>query len=265
MKIDIAEKTYRNQKIPALKDIYLNFHEGENVLVIGTSGAGKSTLLKCILGTTTFEGCVDTDRETIAYIPQHPALNPDLSVYQTISFSIKFSQIDGKHKNEDVDRLTDFYISEVALGDVKYRQCKRLSGGQMQRVSIAKELARGKSVIIADEIDTGLDCGVARHIVKTLCDITHRFDMTHRKKLTTIVVSHNLVNVDLYDKIVVLVKPSGCSGQVAFFGTPIEAKFFFGVDNYVDILTKLNNKDEGGEGKAEYYIRKFKRYYAHII
>ena len=245
-----------NKKFPEenlkLKNIHLVFNEGETILIIGTSGAGKSTLIKCIVGATSYVGnCTGYKVSDIAYIPQHPALNKRLSVYNTIHYSQMFSMADMKKNHIESDKTPLDYIKKVGLFSVRFKPCGKLSGGQMQRVSIAKELIRNKKIIIADEIDTGLDCGVAKDIVEKLCDITHD------QKLTTIVISHNLINVELYDKIVVLVKNSNGIGQIAYFGEPKNAKSFFEVAEYVDILKKVNSVDEGGEGNADQFISKF--------
>ena len=117
---------------------------------------------------------------------------------------------------------------------------------------------------IADEIDTGLDCGVSRDLVTKLCDITHRTGKT------TIIISHNIVNIELYDRVVVLAKGSDKTGGIAYAGSPAYIRGFFEVNNYVDILTKINASDEGGMGQADYFIGKnswqttsetLKRYY----
>lgn len=60
----------------------------------------------------------------------------------------------------------------------------------------------------------------------------------------------------MYDNVVVLVKDSDKVGRIAYTGTPSRMKTYFGVKEYVDILTKLNSKDEGGEGKADDYIER---------
>lgn len=123
----------------------------------------------------------------------------------------------------------------------------------MQRVAIAKELIRDKEILIADEIDTGLDCGVAR----SLCNMLNR--IAHEEKKTVIVISHNLTNIEYYDNVVVLVKDSNKTGRIAYHGSPYQMKTFFRVDDYVDILMKLNSEDEGGENLADFYIDQYER------
>lgn len=248
MQVDIIEKKYQSHV--ALRNIHIGFPAGYTSLIIGTSGAGKSTLIKCMIGATTFEGKIsDYNQEDIAYIPQHPALNVRETAHDAIYWSALFSRLyRGKQK---LNRAVDEHVREMGLQSVQNHEIRRLSGGQMQRVSIAKELIRGKNIIIADEIDTGLDCGVSRDLVSKLCGITRQ------RGKTTIIISHNIVNIELYDRVIVLAKGSDGTGGIAYAGSPAYIRGFFDVADYVDILTKVNAPDEGGRGEADYYIRKF--------
>ena len=248
MQVHIIKKNY--PKRVALRDIHINFPRGCTSLIIGTSGAGKSTLIKCMIGMTSFDGSIsDYRREDIAYIPQHPALNTLETAHEAIYWSAVFSHL---YKNkQELNNAVQYYVQTMGLHSVQNNEIKRLSGGQMQRVSIAKELIRGKNIIIADEIDTGLDCGVSRDLIDKLCKITHQSGKT------TIIISHNIVNIELYDLVIVLAKGSDKAGGLAYAGSPAYIRQFFGVNDYVDILTKINALDEGGRGEADFYIRKF--------
>ena len=247
MEIHINEKRYGHRL--GLKDIHLSFPSGETTLIIGTSGAGKSTLIKCLIQKTTYNGSSKGYRkENIAYIPQHPALNTDETVYHSIFWSCRFSDLG--RSDDIVHRMAEEAVKKVGLGYVERSKIKNISGGQIQRVSIAKELVRGKDIIIADEIDTGLDCGVARSLVQMLRRITKE------EGKTTIIISHNIANIELYDNLVVLAKDLNNVGRVAFFGKPSQAKKHFDVKDYVDILMKINPKEEGGLGMADNYIMK---------
>ena len=252
MRVNIEEKK-RGRKL-YLKDIHLEFPPGKTTLIIGTSGAGKSTLIKCIIGKTKYKGdkIKDSDKESIAYIPQHPALNSQETPWDALYWSARFSR---QYKdNQTLQKAVAHYIKIMGLESVKdSKAIKQLSGGQRQRVSIAKELIRGKSIIIADEIDTGLDCGISRDLVKRLCEITERDNKT------TIIISHNIVNLNLYDHVVVLCKDSDDIGRICYSGAPRDIKAFFELtekEDYIDILTKINNRSEGGMGLADRFIEK---------
>ena len=83
--------------------------------------------------------------------------------------------------------------------------------------------------------------------------------IAHKEKKTVIVISHNLINIELYDNVVVLVKDSNKTGRIAYHGSPYQMKTFFQVHDYVDILMKLNSEDEGGENLADFYIDQYER------
>ena len=250
MFVNIYEKRYGRRL--ALENIHLNFSKGKTALIIGTSGAGKSTMIKCIIGTTGFSGNIrDYDPEDIGYIPQFPMLNTMETVEDALYWSALFSRRYASKKDAHEAALA--YIKMMGLSGEKRSKIKSLSGGQKQRVSIAKELIRKKDIIIADEIDTGLDAGVSHALIKTIADFTHK------QNKTTIVISHNLSNMRLYDKIIILVKDSHGVGRVAYSGSADKMRDFFGVDEYSDILVKLNSPDEGGLGEADTYIRKYDR------
>ena len=250
MQVDINKKRYPNRSYDALRNIHVAFPAGCTTLIIGTSGAGKSTLIKCMIGMSSFDGKItDYNREDIAYIPQHPALNQNETARAAIYWSALFSRLyRGSH---ELNNAVQHHVQTMGLQSVQNSEIHNLSGGQRQRVSIAKELIRGKNIIIADEIDTGLDCGVSRDLVTKLCDITHRTGKT------TIIISHNIVNIELYDRVVVLAKGSDKTGGIAYAGSPAYIRGFFEVNNYVVILTKINASDEGGMGQADYFIGKF--------
>lgn len=248
MFVNINAKYYAKRL--ALSNINNRFPKGKMTLIIGTSGAGKSTVIKCITGMTSFKGSIsDYQREDIGYIPQFPALNDMETVEDVLFWSGLFSR---KYRSWKALRQEVIaYIGKIGLTKEKNHRISELSGGQKQRVSIAKELIRSPNIIIADEIDTGLDAGVSRYLVKIVRDITHE------QNKTTIVISHNLSNMDLYDRVVVLVRDSAGTGRIAYSGSVSDIKQFFGVNTYASILEKLNSKGEGGKGEADYYIKKY--------
>ena len=199
-------------------------------MIIGTSGAGKSTLIKCLIHQTKFKGTIVDEEydhkamlEKIAYIPQHPALNKNETVEESIYWTARLNFL--RQSKANLLEKTKKCINDVGLNYVCEQPVRALSGGQMQRVAIAKELIR----------------------------------IAHEEKKTVIVISHNLTNIEYYDNVVVLVKDSNKTGRIAYHGSPYQMKTFFRVDDYVDILMKLNSEDEGGENLADFYIDQYER------
>ncbi len=229
---------------------------GTSSLIIGTSGAGKSTLIGCMIKEgrkyVKFEkGEFPSKFPKIAYIQQHPALNKNLTVRDTIYFARKFEYL--FESKATINREVDKYIDMLGLRARQHNLVKNLSGGQQQRVAIAKELIRDADILIADEIDTGLDCGVANSLAETLSRITKQ------QNIVTVVISHNVINIPVYDNIVVLAKDDDNIGGVAYLGSPSYIKNFFNVADYHSILTRVNLKDEGGEGYGDYFIKYMNR------
>ena len=248
MNLDIFEKYYGKRKV--LGDIHLHFKKGETTLIIGTSGSGKSTLIKCIAGSTHFDGFVsDYTKGDIGYIPQYFAFNTMETVRDDLFwralFSCRYDSL--KSIREEVLK----HISMMGLIDEKNSLIKNLSEGQLRRVVFAKELIKKKKIIIADEIDTGLDARESHLLVKTIADITRK------QNLTTIIISYNLHNIELYDNVVVLAEDSAGVGRIAYSGRVSEMNAFFDEIDFVDVFQKLIPPEAGGFGMADYYIKKY--------
>ncbi|GEM_PF-1468461 len=249
MRIRVPQKSYGSNII--IRNVDIQLQRGMSTLIIGTSGAGKSTLIGCIIKEghkyVTFDpGEFQNAIPKIAYIQQHPALNKDLTVRETIYYARRFEYL--FEPKETVNREVDKYIDMLGLGSRQNNKVRQLSGGQQQRVAIAKELIRDADILIADEIDTGLDCGVAHSLAETLAEITKS------QKIITLVISHNVINIPLYDRIIVLAKDNDNIGGVAYNRPPDQILDVFQVEDYYSILTQVNLTEEGGNGQGDYYI-----------
>lgn len=250
MRVQVPEKKYGDNII--IKNVDIQLQRGISTLIIGTSGAGKSTLIGCIMKQgyryISFEkGEFSTPNPRIAYVQQHPALNKGLTVREAIYFARRFEYL--FEPKRIVNQKVDEYIDMLGLRSREHNKISQLSGGQQQRVAIAKELIRDADILIADEIDTGLDCGVAHALAETLTKVTKK------KRIITLVISHNVSNIQLYDKVVVLAKDNDNIGGIAYNGSPKNILRTFGVQDYYSILTKVNLKDEGGEGLGDHFIK----------
>lgn len=256
MRVIIDRKFYRNSPVAAIEKIRMVFRPGTINLILGSSGAGKSSVISCMTGTAEFEGRIVCDRSRIAYIPQKPSLDEQLTVEQCVYYSLRFS--DRSSSESELRRKVREHLREVGLLPLKDRNISELSGGQMQRVAIAAELSRfGKNIVIADEIDTGLDVGCSRALIRNLCELTKAND------LTTIVCSHNVNNLHLFDQVYVIAKSSRGPGRIAYGGSPDGLLDYFDETDIVDVFLKINKTDEGGLGMADTYINKYEE--GHII
>ncbi len=172
----------------ALKSVSCQIYEEEMLAIIGASGSGKSTLAKCIAGIIPYdEGMISypCDHHKIAYVLQDAksALDPDLTVK-----SILIEVLRNQNKSWTVEELEAQCINilqEVELGEqFLRRKSQQLSGGQLQRVNLARALAYNADLLICDEITSGLDLVVQYKIVALLEQIS--------KSKTIVMISHDI-------------------------------------------------------------------------
>ena len=152
-----------------LKDINLRVKKGERVILLGGSGSGKSTLLHLIAGfiapsqgTIMIEGKVASSKDTIDMPPhkrgismifQDLALWPHMSVGENIEFGLKMQKMPKKQRDTKVEE----YLKLVDLEGFENRAISQLSGGQMQRVAIARSLITSPKILLLDEPLSSLD------------------------------------------------------------------------------------------------------------
>lgn len=182
-----------------------NFHldEGEFIYLIGKVGSGKSSLLKTMYGELDIDSADNAVvlgrdmlkikrkhlpelRREMGIIFQDFQLLHDRTVYKNLRFVLKAT---GWKKNEDIDTRIDEVLDAVNMADSKEKLPHELSGGEQQRIAIARSLLNKPKVIIADEPTGNLDPETAENIVLLLKGITHSG--------TAVVMStHNLPMLD---------------------------------------------------------------------
>lgn len=199
MHVENLSKTYMQGKIPvhALRCACITIRKGEFLAIMGPSGSGKSTLLALI---GTLEKATDgkiildgTDlasvpekllpgvrREKIGFIFQHYNLIPTLSALENVELAMRFSRVPKKERKERAKSL----LEELGLGDRLNHKPTELSGGEQQRVSIARALANRPALILADEPTGEVDS-------KTRDSIVRVFKELSRKGQTILVVTHD--------------------------------------------------------------------------
>jgi cell division transport system ATP-binding protein len=177
-----VSKVYDN-KVNALKNVSVTIDRGEFVFLVGPSGAGKSTFIKMLLkeveptsGEIILDGVDVTQikrkdtpyyRRKIGMVFQDFRLIPTLSVYENVAFAMRV--IEANHR--DIRKKVPMVLSMVGLAN-KYKQLPhQLSGGEQQRVSLARALVNSPSILIADEPTGNLDPETASDIMGTLSDI----------------------------------------------------------------------------------------------
>jgi len=202
----------------ALRDINLHIKPGEFVSIIGQSGSGKTTLAKLLIaeekatkgrieigGTDiTFLHSDDIPylRRQIGTIFQDYKLLPQKTVHENVSFAL---EVAGKPKQR-IRKIVDEVLEIVGLGQKNARYPRELSGGEQQRVAIARSLVHGPKILVADEPTGNLDTINTEEIIDILKKInefgttvllfTHNRDIVNRLKKRVITLHEGQISLD---------------------------------------------------------------------
>jgi len=200
--------------VKALRGVSLDIQEGEFLCISGPSGCGKSTLLNLIgcldkptTGTVSVDGedvgklnknqLADIRNQKIGFIFQAFNLIPVLNVYENIE--LIFMSRKDIQKSEVKDRITSL-IEQVGLIDYMKHKPGELSGGQMQRVSIARALVTNPQVVLADEPTANLDSKTSKSILEIMLNLNSQHKTTFLFSTHDPIVSgYARRKVDLFD------------------------------------------------------------------
>ncbi len=201
-----VSKIYRmgEVEIRAVDKIEFTIDKGEFVVVVGPSGAGKTTVLNILGGMDTVtSGDVLVDGENIAkysqrkltgyrrddigFVFQFYNLVPNLTAKENVELALQICK-------EPLDAVQ--VLKEVGLGDRLDNFPAQLSGGEQQRVSIARALAKNPKLLLCDEPTGALDYQTGKAILKLLQDTCRQ------KKMTVIVITHNSALTPMADRVI---------------------------------------------------------------
>ena len=203
----------------AVKDVNLQIHDREFVVLVGPSGCGKTTTLRMVAGLeeiTSGEISIDgrvvndlppMDRD-IAMVFQNYALYPHMSVYDNMAFGLKMRKFEKSEIQKRVRQAADILGIQALLE----RRPRQLSGGQRQRVALGRAIVRNPRVFLFDEPLSNLD---AKLRVQMRVELKR---LHHRLETTAIYVTHDQVEaMTLGDRVVVMK-----DGLVQQVGEPLE-------------------------------------------
>lgn len=201
-----VSKTYQSGeiKVKALKEITFELEEDEFVVILGSSGAGKTTLLNLLGGMDTAtsgeievagkridqlskKGLTTYRRQDVGFIFQFYNLMPNLTALENVELAVEICKDALKPKK---------VLESVGLKDRLNNFPSQLSGGEQQRVSIARAVAKNPRILLCDEPTGALDYQTGKKILKVLHDVSKK-----EKKLV-IVVTHNQALKDMADKVI---------------------------------------------------------------
>ena len=261
--VNLEERTVRDffKKKYLLRDIHMYIKPGHMVLLLGGSGAGKTTFLNAVNGYEKAKAEVMLNGQNmyknyramqfdIGFVPQQDLMRGSDTVFRTLMDAAALRLPDGFTRAQRQSRVEEV-MDIFGLTPVKNELVVKLSGGQRKRLSIAMEFISNPSLFILDEPDSGLDGVMARELFRQLRWIANQGKII-------IVITHTPDRViDMFDDVIVLAKDSRRTGRLAYFGPVDEARSFFGKDGMEDIVRSVNREEEGGDGRADEFIRKY--------
>ena len=252
-------------KVKLLEDINLSIEPGNMVLILGGSGAGKSTFVNAVTGyekadAVIKEGDIDYYRNynqvkhRIGFVPQENLMRMEDTVGSTIRNAADM-RLPRDMSSEEKQRRIAAVLETFGLTGFEKELVSKLSGGQKKRLSICVEFIAFPSLFILDEPDSGLDGIMATELMENLRLIACQGKIV-------LVITHAPDRVaHLFDKVIVLAKNSQTRvGQLAFYGGIQEARDFFEVDTLENVVKCINAKNEGGDGRADEFIEKYRAY-----
>ncbi len=190
--------------VNALKEVTFDLNDGEFAVVVGSSGAGKTTLLNLLGGMDSAtsgkialdgrdvtalgrRGLTDYRRNDVGFVFQFYNLMPNLTALENVEIAVEICK--NHLKPEEV-------LEEVGLSERLNNFPAQLSGGEQQRVSIARAIAKNPKLLLCDEPTGALDYQTGKKILKLL------YDVSKKRNRLVIVVTHNSALKAMADKVI---------------------------------------------------------------
>ena len=203
-----VSKSYQtgDVKVDALKHVSFELEDGEFVVILGSSGAGKTTLLnllggmdsatggKIVLGgkeitSLNKRGLTEYRRNDVGFIFQFYNLMPNLTALENVEIAVEICK----------DHLSpEEVLREVGLGESLKNFPSQLSGGEQQRVSIGRAMAKNPKLLLCDEPTGALDYATGKKILKLL------YDVSKKRNRLVIVVTHNSALKAMADEVITI-------------------------------------------------------------
>lgn len=198
--IELQNVSFSYGLVPVLQQINFSVEEGEFLGIVGPNAGGKSTLLKLILGlikpqtgTVSVLGKKPSQQRTqIGYVPQYPGFARDFPI--TVEQAVLLGRLGsdrqfGRYNAADYQAVQDA-LNELEAQDLAQRPISALSGGQLQRILLARALVSEPKILILDEPTANIDMRIESDIFDHLRELN--------KRLTILVVSHDIAFISDY-------------------------------------------------------------------
>lgn len=209
--IEHLKKSFGENEV--LKDINLDLHKGENVVVLGRSGQGKSVTIKCVAGLITPEEGILTVlgqevknleadelkalRTKIGFLFQSGALYDSMTVRENLAFPL--TRVLKIRDNDEIEKRVTGILESVGLQDAIDKMPADLSGGMRKRIGLARTLIVKPQIMLYDEPTTGLDPITAKEISELIVHLQEKYDTS------SIIITHDMACAKITaDRIVVM-------------------------------------------------------------
>ena len=222
LKLNHIYKIYSGN-VTAVSDFCLDIEDKEFIVLVGPSGCGKSTTLRMVagleeisegelyIGDRLVNDVAPKDRD-IAMVFQNYALYPHMTVMGNICFPLETQRVPKAERIERANEIAKLVHVDMLMN----RKPSELSGGEQQRVSIARALAKNPKLLLCDEPTGALDYQTGKAILKLLQD------MCREKGMTVIVITHNSALTPMADRVIHIKNGTVSAMELNTDPTPVE-------------------------------------------
>jgi ABC-type multidrug transport system ATPase subunit len=248
--LNSMEVSLPDASTPLLSKISAWYPAGHFGAILGPSGCGKSTLLKVIAGILPHtDGSIfwrgrnldenDLPPGELGYVPQFSCTQPLLTVRENLIYTARLRR---RTSANEIATIVDQVVEETGLTELQDRRAGVLSGGQLRRLGLAMELTTQPSLLLADEVTSGLDPKSEEEITLLLSSLAQE------KGRLVLLVTHSLRFLDFYDSVTIL-----SAGRLVFSADPRDLTSYFNVPTPEDIYPALAKRD--AERWAEEWVQ----------
>ena len=237
--LEIRDLKYSYNKYPVLDGIQLDVREGEILGILGPNGCGKTTLLKNLnKNLSPMGGCIMLDgtdldtlakrdiAKTVAVVPQTNEIRFSFTAREIVSMGrMPFQRTMEGESREDA-KIVDEAIEKVGLTHLAGRHINTMSGGERQRVMIARALAQTPRILLMDEPTLHLDINTQLEALDLI------YELSKKSGLTVVIVSHDLPMVAKYCDRIAMIHDHKvmCCGTPEEVLTPENMRIVFSID-----------------------------------
>jgi zinc transport system ATP-binding protein len=196
--VEVRNIYFSYNGVPVLEDINLDVMEKDIMAIMGPNGGGKTTLLKIILGlikpssgeVLVFGRRPEKERRRIGYLQQSPDIDLGfpLDVFGTVLMG-RYRGPAKRYTSEDIEAVEEA-LDMVDMADYSKRHISMLSGGQLQRVLIARAIVRQPELLMMDEPLSNIDAGTQRYVYELFSKLS--------RKMAVVFVTHDISAVSTY-------------------------------------------------------------------